>query len=79
MHHLQAAVADPESVFRGLDMTDAERAVICEYISSRMAPQPLKIRADVQVTCFAYDGIEAVRSALVRDRLTWAIKYWAHN
>lgn len=61
----QAAVADPDSVFRGLDMTDGEKAVVCEYIATRMAPQPLKIRADVQVTCFAYEGIEAVRAALL--------------
>jgi predicted RNA-binding protein with RPS1 domain len=68
---LQAAVSDPDAVFRGLDITDAERAVVVEYITARMAPQPLKIRADVQVTCFGYEGIEAIRAALVSGAVGW--------
>ena len=26
-------------------------------IKRRMTPQPLKIRADVELTCFKYDGV----------------------
>jgi len=34
------------------------------YIRRRLAPQPIKIRADVEVSCFTYDGIDAIRDAL---------------
>lgn len=34
------------------------------YIRRRLAPQPVKIRADVEVSCFTYDGIDAIRDAL---------------
>ncbi|RKU47680.1 hypothetical protein DL546_009167 [Coniochaeta pulveracea] len=34
------------------------------YISKRLTPQPTKVRADVEVTCFAYDGIDAIKTAL---------------
>ncbi|KAF2090820.1 hypothetical protein K490DRAFT_34307 [Saccharata proteae CBS 121410] len=34
------------------------------YISKRLTPQPTKVRADVEVTCFGYDGIDAVKDAL---------------
>ncbi|KAK5175472.1 eukaryotic translation initiation factor 2 subunit alpha [Saxophila tyrrhenica] len=34
------------------------------YISKRLTPQPTKVRADVEVTCFGYDGIDAVKEAL---------------
>lgn len=34
------------------------------YISKRLTPQPTKVRADVEVTCFGYDGIDAVKTAL---------------
>ncbi|KAF2144574.1 uncharacterized protein K452DRAFT_266523 [Aplosporella prunicola CBS 121167] len=34
------------------------------YIAKRLTPQPTKVRADVEVTCFGYDGIDAVKEAL---------------
>lgn len=34
------------------------------YISKRLTPQPTKVRADVEVTCFGYEGIDAVKNAL---------------
>lgn len=29
-----------------------------------MTPQPVKIRADVELTCFQYDGIEHIKAAM---------------
>lgn len=37
---------------------------IVSYIRRRLAPKPIKIRADIEVTCFAFEGIEAIKSAL---------------
>lgn len=34
------------------------------YIGKRLTPQPTKVRADVEVTCFGYEGIDAVKEAL---------------
>lgn len=34
------------------------------YIGKRLTPQPTKVRADVEVTCFAYEGIDAIKAAL---------------
>jgi len=34
------------------------------YIGRRLTPQPTKVRADVEVTCFGYEGIDAVKTAL---------------
>jgi hypothetical protein len=30
---------------------------LLKNIKRRMTPQPVKIRADVELTCFAYDGL----------------------
>lgn len=35
------------------------------YIRRRLAPQPVKIRADVEVSCFTKAGIDAIRAALL--------------
>ncbi|KAI9695691.1 MAG: hypothetical protein M1820_008454 [Bogoriella megaspora] len=37
---------------------------LLSYIGKRLTPQPTKVRADVEVTCFGYDGIDAVKAAL---------------
>jgi translation initiation factor 2 subunit 1 len=37
---------------------------LLKNIKRRMTPQPLKIRADVELTCFAYDGVERIRDAM---------------
>lgn len=34
------------------------------YISRRLTPQAIKIRADVEVSCFSYEGIDAIKTAL---------------
>jgi len=35
------------------------------YIRRRLAPQPVKVRADVEVSCFTREGIDAIRAALL--------------
>lgn len=34
-------------------------------IRRRMTPQAMKIRADIEVTCFGYEGIDAIKAALL--------------
>ena len=33
------------------------QAELIKNVQRRMTPQPLKIRADVELTCYAYDGV----------------------
>lgn len=33
-------------------------------ICHRLTPHPVKIRADIEVSCYSYEGIDAVKSAL---------------
>lgn len=59
-------LTDQEDIFSDLPNADPEVvAMLTDYIKKRLAPQPIKIRADVDVTCFTYEGIDAVRDALL--------------
>lgn len=59
-------LTDQEDIFKGLEGLDPELvAVLTDYIKKRLAPQPIKIRADVEVTCFTYEGIDAVKDSLL--------------
>lgn len=39
-------------------------AELKSYISRRLTPRDIKIRAEITVSCFGYDGIEAIKRAL---------------
>lgn len=53
-----------ESVFEGLDMSPEVFTALKAQIRRRLTPQPIKVRADIEVTCFTYEGIDAIRAAL---------------
>jgi translation initiation factor 2 subunit 1 len=36
----------------------------------RLAPQPVKIRSDIEVTCFTYEGIDAIKDGLAEGEAT---------
>lgn len=54
-----------ENIFDGLDINEHTKNLILTYIKRRLAPQPVKIRSDIEVTCYAYEGIDAIKEALL--------------
>ena len=45
-------------------VTESVREALLLNIRRRMTPQPLKIRADVELTCFGYDGVLHIQAAM---------------
>ena len=37
---------------------------ILKNVRRRLTPQPIKIRADIEMTCFNYDGVEHIKTAM---------------
>ncbi|CAN8062757.1 unnamed protein product [Agarophyton chilense] len=60
----RTAVNDPDSVLEGLDITEQEREELLRNVKRRLMPQPVKLRADIEVTCYQFEGIDAIRAAL---------------
>ena len=57
------AIADP-TVLDECDIDAEVKEKLLEDIRKKLTPQAVKIRADIEVSCFAYEGIEAVKAAL---------------
>lgn len=57
----EAGVIDP---FEELDIPVELKTELKSNIRRRLAPKPIKIRADIEVSCFTYEGIDAIREAL---------------
>jgi len=49
-------------------LSDEVKQSLIENIKRRLTPQPLKCRADIEVTCFRYEGIDAIKAALFDGR-----------
>jgi translation initiation factor 2 subunit 1 len=45
-------------------VSDEVRDALVKDIRRRMTPQPLKIRADIELTCFEYDGVLHIKDAM---------------
>lgn len=61
------AISDEKNVvdpFADIDVPQDLKDEIKTYILRRLAPQPIKIRSDIEVSCFTYDGIDAIKEAL---------------
>lgn len=61
------ALTDP-TVFDECELTDEIKNKLLDEIKKKLTPQALKIRSDIEVTCFTRDGIEAVKAALMKGK-----------
>lgn len=48
------------------NIDERTREALLKEIRRRLTPPPIKVRADVEVSCYTYEGIEAIRAALRR-------------
>lgn len=57
------AVGNPE-VLDECDIDEDTKAVLLENICRKLKPQSVKIRADIEVACTKYEGVDAVKRSL---------------
>ncbi|BEJ12020.1 hypothetical protein CspHIS471_0204800 [Cutaneotrichosporon sp. HIS471] len=58
------SIQEPDAVFGELGIDEETLVELKHNIARRLTPKPVKVRADIEVKCFAYSGIEAIRKAL---------------
>ncbi|XP_066590483.1 eukaryotic translation initiation factor 2 subunit 1 [Prorops nasuta] len=57
------SVLDP-SILAECGLDEQTKEVLLNNIKRKLTSQPVKIRADVEVACYGYEGIDAVKTAL---------------
>lgn len=57
------AVAEP-SILDVCGLDEKTQEVLISNINRRMMPQAVKVRSDIEVSCYSYEGIDAVKTAL---------------
>lgn len=62
---LLIAMKEPDAVLQGLNLDQMTKSILMTDVKSRLSPQAVKIRADIEVSCFTFEGIDAVRAALM--------------
>jgi len=67
---LAISESDRDKVFEGLNMSEELKVSVVKNINRRLTPQPVKVRADVEITCFQYEGIDAIKKALIKGEAT---------
>ncbi|KAG8820192.1 hypothetical protein FRB91_003460 [Serendipita sp. 411] len=58
------ALTEPDTVFTGLNIPKETLDILMLTISRRLTPQPIKLRADIELTCYTSGGIDAIKKAL---------------
>ena len=59
----KSSVTDP-SVLDDCDIPAEWREILISNIKRRLTPQAVKCRADIEVSCYSYEGIDAIKNAL---------------
>ena len=47
-----------------MDITDEQRDMLLKTICQRLTPQAQKLRSEMEVTCYSYEGVDAIKAAL---------------
>ncbi|KAJ1678982.1 hypothetical protein EV182_002964, partial [Spiromyces aspiralis] len=58
------AVSNPDEVLAEFNLDPEVRKELLKHIGRRLTPQPVKVRSDIEVNCYTYEGVEAIKKAL---------------
>ena len=61
---LQEILDGNQSILDNLKVDENTKEELMKILKEKLVPQPVKIRADFKLTCYTFEGIEAIKEAL---------------
>ena len=61
--HVYLLYSEP-TILDECDLDEKTKEVLITNINRRMMPQAVKVRSDIEVSCYGYEGIDAIKEAL---------------
>ena len=62
---LQLFLNGDNTIFDNFIITDNIKNELIQIIKNRLIPQPIKIRSRFELTCYSFEGIDAIKNALL--------------
>ena len=62
---LKSILNGDDKILEGLKITDDIKEELIKILKVRLVPQPVKIRSDFKLTCYTFEGIEAIKESLL--------------
>lgn len=62
---LKSVLNGDDKIFEGLKISDEIKEELIKILKVRLVPQPVKIRSDFKLTCYTFEGIEAIKESLL--------------
>ena len=65
---LKLSLTDPDIVFSKINIKPEHKEALILNINKKMAATPIKLRSRFNLQCYTYEGIEAIREALLETK-----------
>jgi len=62
------SLTEPDMVFDKLTLTDEQKTALIKNIKKKLASAPVKMRTKFNLQCYTYEGIEAIKEAMIEAR-----------
>ena len=62
---LKSLLNGDEHILEELKITDEVKEELMKILKVRLIPQPVKIRSDFKLTCYTFEGIDAIKESLL--------------
>ena len=62
---LKSVLNGDDKIFENVKISDEIKEELIKILKVRLVPQPVKIRSDFKLTCYTFEGVDAIKESLL--------------